>query len=450
MRRAPSLAAVVVAALLALAAPTGAARVELVRMPSHTPKLVAGGAVFFSPSTSGLRVIRVQPGQPAQTLTTLQHPPGAGGSVTVESDLRLAASDSHVAASRWVRVVTKGLEAEDSFRIEAGPAAGPLRTLHECRGRHPIDVDAAQLAHTNGCVEQGGTPPVMVRNLNTQQGLATAIVEQSARVTEVDLAGQHLAMLSAPGGNPQIAVRDYTQANDAYVVPAANIVQFSLQSDGKLAVKEQSQNTCRIAWYSKAEPFAHNIEVCPFGDVRLAGDRMVYEREEEAEATLELRSLTGQTQTVASFAAAGMMTGQDFDGSRVAYGVSGCVPRRDAVYVDDLAGPPGDAHSALCPVVISKAQVRASSSGIVKFGIACTEGCQGSVDLRHGGRRAVRDVKSVLLDSGSGKVSLRLTPAMREKLADRGSLLVQARVQAGQLNGIPRTFKRSIRLLRPR
>jgi hypothetical protein len=234
------------------------------------------------------------------------------------------------------------------------------------------------------------------------------------------------------------------------VVPAANIVQFSLQADGKLAVKEQTENTCRIAWYSKAEPTAHNIEVCPFGDVKLAGDRMVYEREQDAEASLELRSLTGQTQTVAAFGAAGMMTGHDFDGTRVAYGVGGCVPRTDAVYVDDLAGPASAAQSTQCPVVISKAKVRASSSGLVKIGLTCKAGCQGSITLRRGGRSAVRDAKRVFQNPGSGKVTLRLSSAARRELADKGTLAVSAQVQAGNLNGIPRDYKRTIRLLEPK
>ena len=394
--------------------------------------------------------MRVLPGQPAQTLATINHPPGAGGSVTVESDIRLATSDSHLAWSRWVRVVTKGLEAEDSFRIDAGPAAGPLGTVHQCRGRHPIDVEEARLAHTNGCTEQGGIPPVLVRNLNSPNARATQVINPPARVTELDLAGPHIALLSEPGGNPRIAVQNVGQVNPYYTVPADTVVQFSLQADGKLAVKEQTQNICRIRWYSPAEPVPHDVDVCPFGDVLLAGDSMVYEREEEAEATLERRSLAGQTQTMARFGAAGMMTGQDFDGARVAYGVSGCVPRRDLIYADEAVDITASVYSAACPVVISKAKVRASSSGIVRFGITCTESCQGSFDLRRGGKSAVRNLGSVLLDQGSGKVILRLTSALRKELADKGSLLVQARVQAGQLNGIPRTFKRNVRLLEPK
>ena len=448
MRTWTGTALVTMLAGLALAAPAGAARTEVVRMPAHTPELVSGGAVFFSPSGGDLRVVRALPGQPAQTLTTLDRAPGGSEFATVFDRFRLAASDSHVAASRHVAVNAKGAEAENSFFIQAGPAAGPLTTVHQCRDDHPIDVEDQRLAHTNGCTEQGGVPPVLVRNLNTPTAQVTQVNNPPARVIELDLAGFHIAMLSAPGGKRQIAVQEPGQPNPFYTVPADNVIDFSVQADGKLAVKEQTEVSCRIVWYSKTEPTPHNIEVCPEGDIVLAGDQIALTRETDSLGSLDIVPLTGVSQRVATLTLASTV-GYDFDGSRVVYAISGCVPRRDAVYLDDLAGGPTDSTSPKCAAKISRSAVRASSKGIVRVGFSCKEGCQGGFRLTRGGK-SVASFKQLLQNPGSGKVSLRLTSATRKLLADRGSLNVRAEFQVGQNDGVPRDYRRTIKLLEPK
>ena len=439
--------AVMALACLMLAAPAGAARTELVRMPAHSPQLVAGGAVFFSPASGDQRVVRAVAGQPAQTLVTLDSPPGNSEFASVEDRFRLAASDTHVAASRFVLVMAKGAVAESSFEIHAGLATGPLASVHKCVGDHPIDVEDNRLAHVNGCNETGGVPPVLVRNLNNN-GQVTQVDIPPARVTELDLAGFHMAMLSAPGGNPQIAVQQPGSGTPFYTVPADNVVDFSVQADGKLAVKEQTQVSCRIVWYSKAEPTPHNIDVCPEGDIVLAGDRIALTRETDSLGSLDIIALAGGSQRVATLPLASTV-GFDFDGSRVAYAIAGCVPARDAVYVDDLTGEPTNSSSPTCAAKISKSNVRASSKGIVRVGVSCKEGCQGGFRLTRGGK-AITGVKQTLMKPGSGKVSLRLNSATRKLLADRGSLSVKAEALISQNNGVPRTFTRTIRLLEPK
>ena len=442
--------AVVALACLMLAAPAGATRTELVRMPAQEPQLVAGGAVFFSPSGGDRKVVRVVAGQPAQTLITLDSPPGDSDVATVQDRFRLAASDTHVAASRYVLVNAKGVEAENSFEIHAGPAGGPLTSLFKCRDDLPIDVEDNRLSHVNACNETGGIPPVLTRNLNNN-GQVTQADFPSARVTELDLAGFNIALLSGQGSSSaQIEVRQPGASGPFYTVPATNVVDFSLQADGKLAVKEQTDVSCRIVWYSKAEPTPHNIEVCPEGDIVLAGDRIALTRETDSLGSLEIVPLAGGAAQQVATLSLPSTVGFDFDGSRVAYAISGCVPRRDAVSVDDLVGGPANSTSPACSAKISKAGVRASSSGVVRVGFSCKEGCQGYFRLTRSGKSIVRDVKAVLQNPGSGKASLRLNSATRKLLADRGSLSVKADFLVSQGNGIPRAYTKTIKLLEPK
>ena len=451
MRRILVLGAVGLVAAFA-AAPASATRTEVVRMYAFEPDLVNGGVVFRAPGNGGTRIMRAAPGVEPALLTTVE--PGQSADdddCCIGSNAsELAGSGDYAAVSRFAFFSVKGLEAENSFYIRAGPATGPLTTLHQCRDDHPIDVDGTLIAYTNGCTEGGGVPPVVIRNLAVDGAPTVATLPQTTRVTDLDLAGQHVAMLRSSGGVSEIAVRDYAQPNDAYTLPGKDIPQFSLQADGKLAVKEQGQTICRVRWYSKAEPTAHNIDVCPFGDVRLAGDRIALEREVDSVSSLDLVSLNGQSQKVANFGAVGNVEGFDFDGTRLAYAVGGCVLQQNAIFIDDLAGEPSAAESTACPVTFRASKVRATSSGLVKIPIRCDSGCQGYMSLTRGGKLLAKDVKQVNLQPGSGNVYVRLTASARKLLRQRRELSVRASMQAGQRNGIPRDFKRTTRLLAPK
>ena len=182
----------------------------------------------------------------------------------------------------------------------------------------------------------------------------------------------------------------------------------------------------------------------------LAGDRIALGRLGEASATIELMTLGGERTTVASFGGTGLVTGFDFDGTRVAYGVRGCSSSQDALYIDDLAGPPPATEAGPCPASISGKQVRASKSGLVRVGFKCPGGCSGFFSLRRGGKQVVTKVDFVDQDPGSGRALMRLGKSTRRLLRERGSLVVQARLTADQRGPADRTFKRAIRLLAPK
>ena len=152
---------------------------------------------------------------------------------------------------------------------------------------------------------------------------------------------------------------------------------------------------------------------------------------------------------MASFTGFTHLTGFDFDGSRVAYGVRGCSSSQDVIYVDDLAGAAPPSEGGPCPAAISKSSVRASSRASLKVGYSCTLGCEGFITLRRGGKQIVKAITEVDRDPGSGKAKMELTGATSKLLKERGSLVVQARLQVNQRGSSPRTFKRAIRLTAP-
>jgi hypothetical protein len=94
--------------------------------------------------------------------------------------------------------------------------------------------------------------------------------------------------------------------------------------------------------------------------------------------------------------------------------------------------------------------VRATSSGKVTVRFTCEEGCAGFLTLHRGGKQVVRSVDLLEEEPGTGKSTVRLSNANRRLLRDRGSLVVQARLQVEQRTGPARTFKRAIRVLAPK
>lgn len=440
-----------VLALLVLAAPAGAVRQEVARMPAFSPQVAAGDAVFLSRASGRTRVIYGAPGQPPLEIGSLPDPPGADPECcSQEYSTALAADGSYAAASRRVVLYAKGALAEDSFSIDAGPVNSKLGRLYACGGNHPFDVDAGRIAYVDGCVSAGGpNSPIVVRDLTAPDAPVVQTVPVSGATVAIDLAGQHLAIGRIATGNvTETLVHDLSTNSQAYKVPHLNTM--SLQADGKLAVQVGSGSGCHIDWYSRAEPVPHTIDVCPVEGMRLEGDRIAVGRMGGPGATIDLLTLGGASTTVASFASGSLLNGFDFDDGQLTYAVGGCSTPEDVVYLDDLAGPPPATEGGPCPASISGSRVRATSSGKVTVRFKCPDGCSGFLTLRRGGTQVVRSVAFLNEPRGTRKATMRLTNSARRLLRDRGSLVVQARLQADQRGPGPRTFKRAIRVLAPR
>lgn len=451
VRRGISFAAAALALALVPAAPASAARTEVVTMPAFSPKLVTGGTVFFSRAPGRARVIRAVPGGGPAEIASLPDPPAADPfCCSQEYGTALAAEGGHAAASRRVLMYAKGAVAEDSFMLRAGPVTAPLPELYSCAGNHPFDVDGGRIAYLDGCINGGGPgSPVVVRDLTAPNAPIIHSIPVAGSTESVDLAGQHLAIGRIGAGNTfETIVRDLASDTEAYRAPG--LAPSSLQADGKLVLRVGSGSGCRLDWYSKAEPVAHTIDICPSEGLKMAGDRIAIGREAaDGKVTLDLLALDGQITTLATFGNGSLLNGIDFDGTRMVYAVGGCSTTQDKVYIDDLAGPAAT-EGGPCPGSIRSSKVRASSSGKVTVKFSCEEGCSGFLTLHRGGKQIVRSVDPLEEEPGTGRATMRLKSSNLKLLRSRGSLSVQARLQVQQRGGPARTFKRAIRLLEPK
>jgi hypothetical protein len=272
----------------------------------------------------------------------------------------------------------------------------------------------------------------------------------SQRPGRVDLASDHVAYSTAQGADRGVFVREVGAASAAYHVPGA-LSHWSLQPDGKLAIGYPPQlGDCRIDWHSKADPAAHRLDVCPLSRVVLAGDRIAFQRREGASDSIDLVGLDGTRRSVVFSQPVGAFTGFDWDGTRLAYGVQGCLRADDRVYVEDLTSEPPVVEGGECAVTMTPKAVRASKSGLVRVKVTPTEGAEGTLVLYHRKQQASTRMVPFTVAAGTKSVPNRLHEGTMKKLRARGSLLLQARAVVAQRSGSGRTYKRGIRVLPPK
>ena len=459
MTRGIGLVLAALAALLVAAAPAGAVRTEVAHAPAGTVDLAGDSVVFSSFAGGTTRIVRAAPGGQLTTLRELQEVSGGArdDDECCQSFLShgFAASPTRVAVSRFFEAYVKGFLADSTFRLEAGPLGGELRLLFDCRENHPYDVDGDRIAYLgDGCTERdGGGTRMIVRDLAAEGApvVRSFTVAERSFVGRVDLAGEHVAYNVSQGPRPGIAVHDLVANAEAYRVPGA-YSGFSLQPDGKLAVAySQAFDDCRVDWYSKAEPTAHRVGVCPLGPVRLESDRIALGRRDGDATSLDLVTLGGERRTATLFDPAGAHGGFDWDGARLAYVVEGCVEADDRVVVEDLASDPPVVEGGECPATLGPRTVRPDRRGLLRVQVGCPAGCSGQLNL-YSGRSQVntRSPQVELTEGRTRSVPIRLQGGVLRQLRARGGRVLEARLGVIQRSGQERLYRRPVRVLPPK
>jgi hypothetical protein len=442
----------------AAAAPAAAVRTEVAQMPASTPDLAGDSVVFFSFTPGKLRLVRAQPGAAPAVLREYDvfDAPDDDECCTDHLSHGLSASESHVAASRFFEAYAKGMLAQSDYMLHAGPLGGELRMLFSCQFDHPFDVDGSRIAYVGDhCTERSGSfsdpARVVVRDLAAEGAPVVAAFEVAQRPVRVDLAGDHVAYSTAQGAGRGVFVRELGATSDAYAVPGA-FANWSLQPDGKVAIGHPAPaGDCRIEWHSKTEPAAHRIDVCALSRVVLAGDRIAFQRREGAIDSLDVVTLDGERRSVVFTEPGGGFQGYDWDGTRLAYGVQGCLRADDRVYVEDLTSDPPLVEGGECAVTMTPKTVRASRSGLVRLKVTPEDGADGTLVLYRGKRQAsTREVPFEVAAGVTRSVPNRIHRGMIDALRRRGSLVLQARAAVIQRSGSARTYKRAIRVLPPK
>lgn len=441
------LALVVVVVLCAVAAaPASAARTELsAGRGLGAPRLAGTSVVAFA--GSGSRVVRVDPDGSRTTLRELERPARAQ-----RYDAGFAASASHVAVARFYEVES-ARGSESSFRLEAGPLGGPLRQLFDCPGDHVFDVDGSRIAYiADACTDgPGAEGRIVVRDLSVDGAPVVRSAETrrgASTLLPLDLAGDHVAYGAFATTEPRIAVIDLVSGAEAYGFTGRYGAGYSLQSDGKLAVGRGQD--CVIDWFSKAEPVAHTLELCPSGGLRLRDDRIALVRPGARGAALEIVSLDGVRRPIARIEPRAAVGGFDFDGARVAYVARGCVEANSRLFVDDLEGGPVPVEGGACIGTLVPRTVRSSDTGLLRVRVRCPEGCSGSLELFNTGRRTSERPARFAFAGVEKTISIRLKARTRRQVRRFGSMVMKAPLSVRQRDGSFRSYGVPLNVLAPK
>jgi hypothetical protein len=450
----PTTLALAALLVLALAVPASAAVKRMAQVPADDVELAGPAVVFSSPSGGTQRIYFVD--LPDGALTKLREftIPGGDDDECCQTFFTsgFSASDKRVAVSGFYEAYVKGALAQSDYDLQVGPPNGPLSQLFKCGGNHPYDVDGDRIAYLgDDCTEKAsGGPRVVTRDLAT--GAVVGSFAMTRQPNTLDLAGDLIALSGFFAAQPEVVIHN-TAGAEQYKLNH-NFAQYSLQADGKIALArtEELSADCRIEWFSKAEPTPHRIEFCPRGRVRMAGDRIAFDRIEGTSVSLNVTTLTGQRRAFTFFDPGRGLGGFDFDGSRMAYTSRGCVRAEDTVWVDDLSSPEVDSpvvEGGPCTATIDTKTARASSKGLVRVKVTCPDGCAGDLNLYQGKNQVNTRPSAVSIRSGRSRtIPVRLN-TLRD-LRKFGSRVYQARVSVEQRSAPTRTFKRAVRVLRPK
>ncbi len=450
----------VLAALLVAAGPAGAVRTEVAHAPSGEVRLVGDAVVFVSFDGAKVRLIR-QAGGTSTVLHEYEASTTGGGDddecCQTFFSRDFSVSPTRVAVSRFYEAYVKGALAQSDFTLETGPIGGPLQRLFFCQGRHPYDLDGDRIAYLgDACTDPGSGPGqrIVIRNLAGEGAPVVASYGVDGFTAQyldrVQLAGDFLAY-SVSQGPPRVVVLEGATERIRVDTFSAN---WSLQPDGKLAIGYASTTGgaggCRIEWHSKADPAAHRLEVCPFGRIVLAGDRIAFVRRDTGAGTdsLDVVNLAGQSRSVTFFEPTGSIGGFDWDGTRLAYGVEGCLDADDRVYLEDLAeGEPPLVEGGECPAAISPKTLRSPRNGLLRLRLDCPEGCEGKLNLFQGRRMMNTKPSAFAVPPGAQTVPVRLQGGLFRKSRSR---VMEVRAEVTQRGGSGRVYKRAVRVLAPK
>jgi hypothetical protein len=457
MKRGTWLLGAALGALLLVAPAATAVRTEVVHAPAGELRFAGDAVVFVSFDGSKVRLIR-QAGGTATVLHEYEASTvGADDDECCQTFLSrdFSVSATRVAVSRFYEAYAKGSLAQSDFTLETGPIGRPLSRLFFCPGNHPFDLDGDRLAYLGDSCTDPGTGPgqrIVIRNLAAEGAPAvfsTGVDGFTAQwLHALRLEGDHLAY-GVSQGPPRVVVLEVPANAVRYQVDTFSS-NWSLQADGKLALGygENASGGCRIDWYSKAEPTAHRIDVCPLGALKLVGERIAFMRRDRGAGTdsLDVVTLAGQSRSVVFTDPIGSFGGFDWDGSRLAYGVEGCLEDDDRIYVEDLTGEPPVVEGGECPATIRPKTIRSPRNGLLRFEVACPEGCEGALNLFQG--RQMRNTRPGRFEivPGTGTVRVRLQSGLFRRTRSR---VMEARLEVTQRSGTGRVYKRAVRVLAP-
>ena len=375
-----------------------------------------------------------------------------------EEFVTLAASAQRLAFTRFFSGSAKA-EGKSDSALDSGPVSGPLTRVAACDSRaltetgvetasSLVDVSGAAVAYVD-C--QGR---VTVRDFAPGAAVPSRTIPAGANVDDLSLGGRYVAFRA----ERSIRVFDWVANAQAYTVPlpGADSTAFDLQPDGTLAVGRArdvavSCPAGSLAWYSRAQPFAHQLGLAPCSAqvVIAAGRIALVTRAGSNRRALTTVTLAGARTNVASLGADGMQAGEfDLDASRASFALRNCLAGADLLRAAVPGSVPLPFVTTTCPVSIRSRETTLRQRA-VRVRVVCRRGCAGRARLvRRAGTRLVGlgPAKAVKLGASrrSRRVRLPLSRAARRLLARKGTLRAQLRIAVTDRNGRERLARRTL------
>jgi hypothetical protein len=424
--------------LLALPAPAHARRV--IAHGAFGGLAVAGDAVAWSDvSRPGARLRVKRPGSASKLVFSQQVPRGETGGLET-----LAASPTRVAI---IVSEQRGDEESENFRLtqelRAGPLDGPLTRVVRGAflgvGCEPAPTDAAVAADVLVWIEKTCPSGARVLARDLAGGGADRQLTQMAYLADLTAADRFVAWVQGPAepsGFPapgEIVVYDLVANAESYRVPADPsrlIRRIDVQADGKLLVQgvhatpgTGAQQGEFLDWYSPAEPTPHPLSVrSAFTFPALGGDRVLLSRfASRTTDELVLSDLNSALTTLARFPRRTLGITVAFDGRTAVYVEEGCAD--DTLFAQDVpeSGAIPETTVTSCPVRIQRGTILVPGGRTARVKLSCTRGCDGTAELRAGGRR-IAPMRHFHFAGTSGRVPFTLDSRARRALRRAGSL----------------------------
>lgn len=450
-------ALIAVSAALLLAAGSAHADTRIVRPPVGSIQF-AGDSLVWDETIGSIgsadvveyvtRIVRRVPGRAPRVIAT---PASSIESTSEGGDDHLrwdASSGGLVTAVGFTNF--EAASQDGGVRLAALPFGGRAIKFSSCdidggSEPPPLAASGTAVAYVDLCDEDD---PVVVGQLDRPH--AAPLFSHESADSEVDIAGNYLAMGNYDGRTRTVEVYDWRDGSLLYAVRAKldedeeRAGTFEVQADGKLAaILRGSGDFCDAAWFSPAEPRPHVVgtTLC-YGDVRLASDRLAWMRIAKQHGELVVTPLGSPGRAAVRFPARQGSTSVPpffaWDGRRLAYSVERCDGRSDLRVRTHTDAPAfRDRKPRGCPLHLPSHTVYVKRHArSARIPLRCPRGCAGTIAVV---KRYAGLYQPFALRPGRGKARLFLDEGIRSGLAHDGTARIRVQIDAGgRLRGIRR------------
>jgi hypothetical protein len=400
--------------LVAFASASDAALVARTDVVLHGPFPAGTGVTWEEATDSGYEVFTKQPGRRVARLASgaltncdqLEDPACEASACRLcahRSISTFSQSATLLASPRWFALAFAAGESSqyggsDSRSVSAAAlrAGAGQRSIARCSSAYMIgDPPPAGVVHAASALDGDFlavicNTPLRIYDLRAP-GSGPVEIPGTENVSSLRLAGIYVAgVVPHPGAPATIQVWDRQTGQPVYEVPETG-AGYALESDGTVVVASPGPSSApcsgRLAWYSIAEPTAHELAVHPCtARVAADGGRIAYVSGSGGLRELSVIDHAGTDGPIAVLPRLHLAITDDLAAEfaasegRLAFGQSLC---DGDIGLTNVAFGAGSPPNLACPASIASLRARIHRGDIV-VRLRCRQGCQGRAVLRVG------------------------------------------------------------------